>query len=178
MTANPISEGRVNLNLETTAIAADLLAREGLYLDRKDWKSWLALFCEDVEYWLPAWRDEYDTTDDPARQVSLIYHASRHGLAERIARIQTRKSVTAMPLPRTAHFISNVRASSSADGTIDATASWQVHAHDARTQKNHHLFGIGEYRLRREADGAWRLAGKKLILMNDQTPAVIDFYTL
>ncbi len=165
-------------NAEAAAIAAEVLSREGLYLDRKDWKAWLVLFCEDVEYWVPTWLDEYDTTADPKREISLIYHASRQGLAERIARIQTRKSVTAMPLPRTAHFIANVIASLSGSDEIEATASWQVQVHDPRTCKNHVLFGIGEYRLRRESDGTWRIARKKLVLMNDQTPAVVDFYTL
>src|SRR5712691_2108364 len=142
-----IPEIRVMSNAEAAAIAAEVLSREGLYLDRKDWKAWLVLFCEDVEYWVPTWLDEYDTTADPKREISLIYHASRQGLAERIARIQTRKSVTAMPLPRTAHFIANVIASLSGSDEIEATASWQVQVHDPRTCKNHVLFGIGEYRL-------------------------------
>ncbi|MDO9714523.1 aromatic-ring-hydroxylating dioxygenase subunit beta, partial [Paracraurococcus lichenis] len=86
---------------DASAAVAELLYREGLLLDRQDWDGWLALYLEDAEFWVPAWTTEHTTTTDPARQVSLIYHDSRFGLEERVMRIRTRKSVTAMPLPRT-----------------------------------------------------------------------------
>src|SRR6202050_3391122 len=81
---------------------------------------------EDAVYWLPAWRDEYETTTDPQTEVSLIYHHTRLGLEERIARIESRKSITALPLPRTSHQISNVELRAVSLAHIETEASFAV----------------------------------------------------
>jgi len=44
---------------------ADVLSREGLYLDRKGWPAWIALYHRDATYWVPAWKDEDTPTGDP-----------------------------------------------------------------------------------------------------------------
>ena len=79
--------------------AAAFLFQEARHLDRHEWDAWVAMYREDAVYWLPAWRDEYETTADPQTEVSLIFHSTRLGLEERIARIESRKSITALPLP-------------------------------------------------------------------------------
>ncbi|MBZ9761674.1 aromatic-ring-hydroxylating dioxygenase subunit beta [Mesorhizobium sp. CA8] len=157
---------------------AAVLYREALCLDRQDWDAWLALYCDDVEYWIPAWKSEHSPTGDPASEGSLIYHTSRNSLAERIMRIRSRKSVTAMPLPRTTHLTSNILVEAQSETTIEANSVWQVHVYDPRTARQYTHFGRVEHRLRKEADGQWRIARKKTILVNDRVPTVIDFYTL
>lgn len=162
---------------EALAIAVATLNREGLLLDRKDWDAWLALYREDVEYWVPAWLDEYTTTQDPDTQVSLIYHSARRELQERVERIRSRKSITAMPLPRTAHAVGNVLLTSARADVIDVTASWTTHVYDTTSSKQHVLFGLYEVTVRVDAEG-WRIARKKTILMNDRVPTALDFYHL
>ncbi len=88
-----------------------LIFREARLLDTGEWADWVAMYSEDAVFWVPAWLDEYTTTSDPRTQVSLLYHDARRGLEERIARIESRKSITAPPLPRTVHQISNLEAS-------------------------------------------------------------------
>ena len=164
-------------NAEALAIAAAILHREGLLLDRKDWDAWLALYREDVEYWVPAWLDEYQTTNDPDTQVSQIYHSARRELQERVDRIRSRKSITAMPLPRTTHSIANLLVAGASEEAIDVTASWTTHVYDTTSAKQYVLFGLHEVGLRPDADG-WRIARKKTILMNDRVPTALDFYHL
>ena len=165
------------VDLEKQAIAADLLYREGLHLDRQEWDAWLALYAEDVEYWVPAWKSENMLVDNVLREVSLIYHTSRAGLEERVLRIRSRKSVTAMPIPRTAHTASNVLVYAATPDSIDGTASWIVNEYDPRVSKAHVHFGRYEFRLR-NAGGDWKFTRKKTILLNDLIPTVIDFYNL
>ena len=162
---------------EALAIAAAILYREGLLLDRKEWDAWLALYREDVEYWAPAWLDEYVSTQDPDTQVSLIYHSTRRELQERVDRIRSRKSITAMPLPRTTHFVGNMLLACVDENRIDVTASWTTHVYDTTSAKQHALFGLTEVALRADAAG-WRIARKKTILMNDRVPTALDFYHL
>lgn len=165
------------LDTESTAIAADLLHREAWCLDTQDWAAWLDLYAVDCEYWVPAWKSEDQLVDDVQREVSLIYHPSRVGLEERVLRIRSRKSVTAMPIPRTAHSISNILVGSATLDAIEGSASWVVHAYDPRRCTTHIFFGRCQFTLRR-IDAAWKIARKKTVLLNDRIPTVLDFYNL
>jgi 3-phenylpropionate/cinnamic acid dioxygenase small subunit len=159
------------------AQAAAFLFQEARYLDRHEWDAWVAMYREDAVYWLPAWRDEYETTDDPQTEVSLIYHNSRLGLEERIARIESRKSITALPLPRTLHLIGNVELREAGPSHIETEASFAVHVYDPRTAKEHTRFGRYEHRISTDEE-SWRIAKKKIILINDKVPTVLDFYSI
>lgn len=162
---------------EALATASTILHREGLLLDRKEWDAWLALYCEDIEYWVPAWLDEYATTHDPDTQVSLIYHSARRELQERVDRVRSRKSITAMPLPRTTHGVGNLLLAGVAEISIEVTASWTTHVYDTTSAKQYVLFGLHDVALRKDVEG-WRIARKKTILMNDRVPTALDFYYL
>ncbi|HYW76484.1 MAG TPA: aromatic-ring-hydroxylating dioxygenase subunit beta [Gammaproteobacteria bacterium] len=164
---------------ETLAVAADVLHREGFYLDRRDWDAWLALYSGDAEYWVPAWRNEDELVEDPDTEVSMIYHASRVALEERVLRVRSNKSVTTRPLPRTTHFVSNllVQGGTARDASIEATASWSVHLFHPRSARQDTLFGRYEYGLVQQ-DGTWRIRRKKIVLMNERIPTLIDFYCL
>jgi 3-phenylpropionate/cinnamic acid dioxygenase small subunit len=164
-------------NAEAKFIAEELLFREALYLDRNDWTPWVQMYETDAEYWMPAWRDEYETTEDPNTEVSLIYHESRRGLEERISRIESRKSVTALPLPRTVHHIANVLVHEASADLIHATAAFTVHVYDARVAKQHSLFGYYEHTLIRNSS-EWRIKRKKILLVNDRIPTILDFYSI
>jgi benzoate/toluate 1,2-dioxygenase beta subunit/2,4,5-trichlorophenoxyacetic acid oxygenase 2 len=157
--------------------AETILFLEARYLDDKEWDSWAELYEPDAEYWAPSWLDEYDTADDPNTQVSFIYHDSRSQLQERISRIQSRKSITALPLPRTLHMISNITTSEEENGLIVARSNWTTHVFDPRVQKQHLHFGTYEHVLK-PSDRQLRIARKKIIIMNDRIPSVLDFYSI
>ena len=154
-----------------------LLAVEGQLLDDKAWDAWAELYLADAVYWVPAWLDEYDLVTDPDTQVSFIYHTSRAQLQERIGRIQSRKSITALPLPRTLHVISNTVLSERNESSVEARSSWTTHVFDPRTRRQHLHFGVYEHTLVRSPDG-YRIARKKIVVMNDCIPTVVDFYSI
>lgn len=162
---------------EATAVATDSLTREGMYLDERDWDPWLNLYAPDAVYWVPAWRDEDTETGDPTTEISQIYHATRRGLEERVMRVRSGQSVTARPLPRTTHFITNVVAVEIDLGIIVARANWMVQVYQPRTAKQHVNFGHYELRLVQQEE-IWLTVWKKIHLKNDQIPAVLDFYAL
>lgn len=160
-----------------TAIATDLLHLECRCLDGRDWAAWLELYAPNAVYWVPAWRDEYAQTSDPDTEISQIYHDTRRGLEERVQRVQSGKSVTALPLPRTTHFVSNIAGTFEADGVIAAQANWMVLLYNPRTERQHSNFGHYDLRLEK-IDRRWIIVRKKIQLQNDLVPALIDFYTL
>ncbi|MHC2468513.1 3-phenylpropionate/cinnamic acid dioxygenase small subunit [Bradyrhizobium embrapense] len=159
------------------AIAAAIIFREARLLDTGEWTDWVAMYREDAVYWVPGWLDEYTTTSDPDTQVSLLYHDARRGLEERIARIESRKSITALPLPRTVHQISNLEASESAPGEITCHSVFSVHVYDPRVAKEHLRHGRYAHTLRRDGD-IWKITRKVITLVNDRVPTVLDFYSI
>jgi 3-phenylpropionate/cinnamic acid dioxygenase small subunit len=158
-------------------IASELVARDGHLLDRRDWDAWLALYADDCVFWVPAWRNESETVEDPDTEVSLIYHDSRVGLEERVHRVRTGKSVTTMPLPRTAHFASNFLVASATADSIAVHSSWQVLIYQPRSALQYTLAGRCEHTLK-DTPAGWKIAAKKVILINDRVPTLVDFYCL
>ena len=56
-------------------------------------------------------------------------------------------------------------------------ASWTCHAYDPKHRKQHAFFG--RYEMHYAEDGEnWRIARKKIILLNDYIPTMIDFYCI
>jgi benzoate/toluate 1,2-dioxygenase subunit beta len=153
--------------------AHDLIAREGMFLDQRQWDDWLALFTEDAIYWVPAWADEVTPTSDPQRALSLIYYQGRHNLEDRVWRVKSGLSIASTPLQRTAHSATNILVAG--DGRV--RASFTVHCYDARRHATHIFFGQYDYELRRDGS-AWQIAKKTTTLLNDRIPAVADFYML
>lgn len=162
---------------DESSIAAALVYREARLLDRGEWQAWVEMYRSDAVYWAPAWRDEYETTSDPECEVSLIYHDSRRGLEERIARIESRKSITALPLPRTVHLISNIEVTESTPNRLICESTFTVHVYDVRVAKEHTRYGRYQHTLVHNGEG-WMIARKLITLINDRVPTVLDFYSI
>lgn len=167
------------MSTQASVIASDVLNRLGAALDDRAWDAWLDLYREDAVYWVPAWRDEDTETSDPDCEISQIYHDCRAGLEERISRVRSGQSVTALPLPRTTHFTSNIAASAGGDNAdvISVRASTMVHVYQPRSGSQYVNFGYYELELT-GIDGSWRVARHVIHLKNDCVPGLLDFYTL
>ncbi len=174
------SAGAIDLLAEVTAFLHD----EALALDERRWADWLALFCPDCEYWVPAWKSEDEQTTNPRRELSLIYYPARAGLEDRVWRVDSRRSVASAVLPRTQHLISNVRVTAVRDlpgpdpmREIDLRCEWTVHQYLPRERSVELFFGRYQQCLVQVAGGL-RTRRKKIVLLNDYLPARIDFYSL
>lgn len=158
------------------AAGTDLLNREGLYLDDRRWDDWIALFQEDCEFWAPAWKTDTALTDDPIREISIFYFKSRAGLEDRVWRIRSGEAPSLNPLPRTTHTISNLVLEEGATAdAITLHAAWTCHVFFLRNRTQHVFFGRRTDELAR-VDGAWRIKRKRVVLMNDYVPAMIDVF--
>jgi 3-phenylpropionate/cinnamic acid dioxygenase small subunit len=156
------------------AAAKDLVIREGWLLDQRKWDEWLSLYLENAEYWIPCWKDEDTLTDDPLKEVSLIYYSSRAGLEDRIFRIRTKRSLASMPLPRTSHIVQPVVATSEGN-EIRVESNWAAYSY--KNDEVQVYFGQQTHVLRKTPDGL-RIAKRKIILANDVIPNVLDIYSV
>ena len=166
------------MNTDLLAIATEVLYREALYLDTQRWDEWTAQFTEDCEYWVPAWKGEHAPTEDPRREISLIYYAKRAGLEDRIWRARSNRSVASFVLPRTQHAVTNILLGDAASETcIKVHANFTTHQFSPKDKTVEIFFGRYEHTL--VLHGAtWLIARKKIILLNDYLPAKLDVYSL
>jgi 3-phenylpropionate/cinnamic acid dioxygenase small subunit len=157
--------------------AASFVYREALLLDRFAFDDWLALYTPDCLYWLPAWRDDNTQTEDPERELSLIYYRGRENLEDRVQRIRSGFSVASVVMPRVSHLIGNVLAERVDETCMRVDSSFVVNVHDVRANRSHAFFGRYEHEL--VHDGAdWRIARKVIRLMNDVIPTMLDVYSI
>lgn len=157
------------------ASAIDVLHREAHCLDARRWDDWLSLYREDAVFWMPAWVDDATQVDDPASQVSLIYCAARAALEDRVWRLRSGLSAASANLPRTTHMVASVVVAEGDALQVKLHSNWSCHLFEPRSGSQHVHFGRYEHRLVREA-GAWKIAAKKIVLMNDRVRTMLDFY--
>jgi benzoate/toluate 1,2-dioxygenase beta subunit len=150
------------------------LYREARCLDDRDWDGWLAHYAPDVEFWMPAWDDDDELTEDPQSEISLIWYGNRGGLQDRVFRIRTeRSSATSLPEPRTSHNISNVEILEQTDSECRLRFNWVNLSYRYKTTDTY--FGTSFYTL--DTSGAQPLiTRKKVVLKNDYIHHVVDIY--
>ena len=159
------------------ALAADLLYREADCLDSQKWDEWLALYTDDCEFWMPAWKAEHELTNDPRRELSLVYYKVRAGLEDRVSRVRSGESIASIPMPRTHHAITNVVLASETPDALELRSNWLVHQFRTKFGEVEVFFGRYEHRLVRH-DASWLIARKKIVLLNDQMSTMLDFYNM
>ncbi|MGO7212763.1 benzoate 1,2-dioxygenase small subunit [Rhizobium ruizarguesonis] len=160
------------MSVSYDAICA-FLYREARLLDDRDWDEWLTCYAKDVTYWMPAWDDDDQITDDPHSQISLIYYPNRDGLEDRVFRIKTERSGASTPEPRTSHNVTNVEVLEVRGEEVDVRYNFNTLNH--RYKVTDHFFGTMFVTLRSSGDQLL-ISAKKIVLKNDYIRQVIDVY--
>jgi 3-phenylpropionate/cinnamic acid dioxygenase small subunit len=151
--------------------AEDFLFEEARLLDERLFEAWLRLFTEDGLYWIPIVEDA-----DPTTQTSILYDDSAL-LQMRVHHLLHERNFAQSPPSRTVHQVSNVQVWRG-DRAEESLVRCNVVVHEIRVG-DHLQLGLGqqralagkcEYRLRYQ-DG-WRIACKKVVLINRHMPIV------
>ncbi|MGL4495046.1 MAG: benzoate 1,2-dioxygenase small subunit [Beijerinckiaceae bacterium] len=160
-------------DLTFEALQAFLFA-EARALDDKEWETWLSFYAPHATYHMPAWDDDDLLTEDPQREISLIYYGSKQGLEDRVFRIKTeRSSATSLPEPRTSHNISNIEVVERGEGLIKVRFNWVSFSYRYKTTDTY--FGTSYYTI--DTSGPKPLiTAKKIVLKNDYIHHVVDIY--
>lgn len=141
------------------------LYHEARLIDEGKLDEWLALFTDDAYYWIPCNRADID----PTRDVSIIYDNREH-LEARVWRLQSGLAHTTDPPFLLRHLISNVELDGFHDGDLSVSSNFILVALRSLPGWPQELFA-GSYRHRlRRVDGAWRIAFKKVELLNNNQP--------
>lgn len=161
---------------ERKELARELVAREALYLDTRQWDAWLGLYEADAVFWVPAWRDETALTEDPQTELSFMYLQGRKLLEERVQRLGSGRSPAALPLPRTVHLVAGMVVDELDSGELlQVACAWSSHVY--MHKENAMLTYAGRYEHTLAwSEGAYRIRRKKIILANDFLIAKLDFF--
>lgn len=147
--------------------------REARFLDDRKWDEWLACYHKDVVYWMPSWDDNDELTEDPQREISLIYYPNKFGLEDRVYRIKTERSGASMPEARTTHQCSNIEILAQDDNCILLRFNFHTLSH--RYRETSEFFGTQYYNL--DISGEQPLIKeKRIVLNNDYINQVLDVY--
>jgi benzoate/toluate 1,2-dioxygenase beta subunit len=150
------------------------LYAEARALDDRNWDAWLAHYAPSATFHMPAWDDDDLLTEDPQREISLIYYGTKQGLEDRVFRIRTeRSSATSLPEPRTSHNISNVEIVEEKEGALKVRFNWFNLSYRYKTTDSY--FGTSFYTIDTSAD-RWLVTAKKVVLKNDYIHHVVDIY--
>ncbi len=160
------------MNADYNAICA-FLYREARLLDDREWDEWLELYDTNVEYWMPAWDDDDQLTQDPQSQISLIYYPNRNGLEDRVFRIKTERSSASMPETRINHMLTNVEVVAERSDGVDIRYNFHTLSH--RYKATDHFFGTIFLTLGKSESG-FIITRKKIVLKNDYIRQLIDIY--
>ena len=144
-----------------TVEVADFLYREAELLDERRFDEWLALFSDELVYWLPA-----NELEDPRRSVSIIYD-DRLRLTERVRRLQRGTAPSLQPPSRTCHIVGNVRVADDGSGRLSVTSRCLVA--ELRVGREELYAASVEHQLV-DGDDGWRIARKIVRLSRRDVP--------
>ena len=154
---------------------------EARLADESRYGEWEALVTDDMHYWVPNGRADYD----PATRLSYI-NDNRTRLATRIRQLQTGLRHAQTPASPMRRLVSNLEIISSADEGVDGRSAKAVGlATEVVAATNQVVFEVNAaatgqlrvwpsrvtYRLRK-VDGSWRMAAKtvELLIVGDALP--------
>ena len=149
--------------------AEDFLYEEARLLDEHQFEAWLTLFTDDAYYWIPI-----DEHADPTRDSSILYD-DKTLRQLRVHQLLHERNFAQRPRSRTVHTVSNVQVRPG-EADNEALVRCNLVLYELR-EGDYRQLGLGdqralagacEYRLRYE-DG-WRIAYKKVVLINRHMP--------
>ena len=137
-----------------------LIEDEAALLDDARWEDWLALFTPDAWYWVPHRPDQ----PDPFEEVSIFYD-DRMLMETRVRRLSAQNSHAQSPATRTLRVLARSRHCEDDPRGADRVLQTRFTMVEARLDTQKTWAGVYTHGLK-QIDGAWRIAWKKVDLVN------------
>ncbi len=140
------------------------LYNEARLLDSGKLDEWLALYTEDARYWVPANADNIN----PMTHVSIIYD-DRERMQDRVWSIQSGVRWSQDPPSRLRHLISNVEVVEDKGTEVVVSSNFAAFELRRAIYGARYFVGRYEHHLRR-VNGSWKVAMKKIELLDNDAP--------
>ena len=136
------------------------LFHEARLLDTQRYEEWLELFTDDATYWVPLEKEQANPLE-----TSSIIHDDRTLLELRVKQARHPRAHARLPLARTVHQVGNVIIASQTAAETIVNSTLQLV--EFRNEKQRLYGALVEHRLRK-ADGGFRIAHKRVDLVNSE----------
>jgi len=154
------------------------LYREARLLDERRFHDWLQLLADDIRYWMGNRTnrypksskaiaildpDRYDADDFTKEDELAILDEDKSSLNARVARLDTGMAWAEDPPSRTRHLITNIEVEPGEVATeLKVYSNFIVYRSRSETEQD---FYVGARRdVLRRVDGAWQIAGRKIVI--------------
>jgi len=139
--------------------------REAWLLDERRLKEWLALFTDDVLYFMP--RRKNVPRRESHREVTppgdlALFEDDKQYLEMRVARLESGMAWAEDPPSRTRHLIGNLVVEPLDSGEVLAKTAFLVYRSHLETDQQ--LFAGSREDVLRRADGGWKVAKRTILL--------------
>ncbi|MGH7988533.1 MAG: aromatic-ring-hydroxylating dioxygenase subunit beta [Candidatus Binataceae bacterium] len=134
------------------------LYREARLMDENAYDDWLALWTEELTYWVPCEEDDLQ----PENHISFIYD-DRARLRARIARLKSGNAHAQDPKSRLCRVVSNIEVGELSPDDLEIRSKFVLG--EVRRGKQDVFMGRTIHKLRRHPDGL-RMSFKKVMLVN------------
>lgn len=139
------------------------LYSEAELMDGHAYDDWFALWEPHGLYWVPCNHADLD----PDQSVSIIYEHYDQ-LSDRIFRLKDKRMHSQSPKSRLIRIISNISVTASEPSDILVCSNFILG--EARSGRQESLFGRVTHRLKKRGPGGFKIAGKKVYLINNDAP--------
>jgi 3-phenylpropionate/cinnamic acid dioxygenase small subunit len=139
--------------------------REAWLLDERRLTEWLALFTDDVLYFMPRRKNvprrESHRELTPLGDLAILEEDKRY-LEMRVARLDTGMAWAEDPPSRTRHLVGNLEVAPLATGEVQAKTAFLVYRSHLET--DHQLLSGCREDVLRRVKGGWRIARRTIVL--------------
>ena len=139
--------------------------REAWLLDERRLTEWLALFTDDVLYFMPRRKNvprrESHRELTPLGDLAILEEDKRY-LEMRVARLDTGMAWAEDPPSRTRHLVGNLEVAPLAKGEVQAKPAFLVYRSHLET--DHQLLSGCREDVLRRVKGGWRIARRTIVL--------------
>lgn len=139
--------------------------REAWLLDERRLTEWLALFTDDVLYFMPRRKNvprrESHRELTPLGDLAILEEDKRY-LEMRVARLDTGMAWAEDPPSRTRHLVGNLEVAPLARGEVQAKTAFLVYRSHLET--DHQLLSGCREDVLRRVKGGWRIARRTIVL--------------
>ena len=154
------------VTLELQHEVEQFLYLEAALLDDGEFHEWLALFAEDIHYWMPTrynrTRRERDRDSSAANEIAF-FDEDLASLKMRVKRLDTGLAWAEDPPSRTRHLVTNVRIRPrDTSGEYDVTSNFLLYRTRLETDLN--IFAGERQDVLRKTGEGWRIARRKIVL--------------
>jgi 3-phenylpropionate/cinnamic acid dioxygenase small subunit len=144
----------------------EFLYAEAELLDARRFQEWLALFTEDVRYWMPMYRNvkQGDQAQEETREQLDIswFDEGKATLTQRVQQLLTGLHWAEEPLSRVSHMVSNIQVEPTTATEVTVKSRFLIYRNRLQDETD---FFVGKREdLLRRIDGQWKIARRKIML--------------